>query len=199
MNTYSTESSIDKAFSQDETGDTDVAQWPSNEIVIGTLVSIDEQGQPLVSYNLGKAFASIPALATVLVTAQHIGRQVGLLFAKSNLNTPVLIGYIHSPLHGLLDNIEIAELSDEEQDAFVEQSASSEAVQDNNPLEKNENNNVIVDGNRVILEGKDEVVLKCGEASISLNKNGKIAIRGKYLLNRSTGVNRIVGGSVQVN
>jgi len=59
--------------------------------------------------------------------------------------------------------------------------------------------NAYVDGKRVVLEGREEVVLKCGEASITLTKAGKILICGKYLLNRSTGVNRIMGGSVQVN
>jgi uncharacterized protein (DUF2345 family) len=58
---------------------------------------------------------------------------------------------------------------------------------------------VRVDGKKVVLEAQEEVVLKCGDASITLNKSGKISIRGKYILNRSTGVNRILGGSVQVN
>ena len=50
-----------------------------------------------------------------------------------------------------------------------------------------------------MLEGREEVVIKCGEASITLTKAGKILIRGNYLLNRASGVNRIQGGSVQVN
>jgi len=35
-----------------------------------------------------------------------------------------------------------------------------------------------VDGKRVVLEGNDEVVLKCGEASITLRRDGKIILRG---------------------
>lgn len=58
---------------------------------------------------------------------------------------------------------------------------------------------VRVDGRQLVIEGQDEVVLKCGEASITLSKNGKIALRGKYLLSRASGVNRILGASVQVN
>ncbi|WP_185235821.1 DUF6484 domain-containing protein [Teredinibacter franksiae] len=52
---------------------------------------------------------------------------------------------------------------------------------------------------KLFLEGKDEVVLKCGEASITLTRQGKVILRGKYILSRSSGVNRILGGSVQVN
>ena len=58
---------------------------------------------------------------------------------------------------------------------------------------------ITLDGQRIVLEGKEEVVIKCGEASITLTKAGKILIRGHYLLNRASGVNRIMGGSVQVN
>ena len=56
-----------------------------------------------------------------------------------------------------------------------------------------------VDGERTVIEAKEEIVLKCGKASITLTKAGKIIIRGAYLLSRSSGVNRIKGGSVQIN
>jgi hypothetical protein len=42
-------------------------------------------------------------------------------------------------------------------------------------------------------------VLHCGKASITLTRAGKVIIRGEYVLARSSGVNRIVGGSVQIN
>ena len=56
-----------------------------------------------------------------------------------------------------------------------------------------------VDGERVVLTGKEEVVLKCGKASITLTRAGKILLRGTHLLSRSSGANRIKGGSVQIN
>jgi len=56
-----------------------------------------------------------------------------------------------------------------------------------------------VDGERVVLEGKREVVLRCGEASITLREDGKIVIKGTHLLSRSRWTNRIKGGSVQIN
>lgn len=56
-----------------------------------------------------------------------------------------------------------------------------------------------VDGRRVEIEGKDEVVLRCGEATITLRANGKVVIRGAYVETRSSGTNRIKGGSVQIN
>ncbi len=56
-----------------------------------------------------------------------------------------------------------------------------------------------VDGKRVRLEGQDEVVLRCGKASITLRKNGRVVIRGVQLESRATGRNRIKGGAVLIN
>ena len=56
-----------------------------------------------------------------------------------------------------------------------------------------------VDGERVVLEADREIVLRCGKASITLTRAGKILIRGTYVLSRSSGANRIKGGSVQIN
>ncbi len=56
-----------------------------------------------------------------------------------------------------------------------------------------------VDGRRVRLDGADEIVLRCGQASIVLRRNGRVVIRGTYVETRSAGTNRIKGGSVQIN
>jgi hypothetical protein len=57
----------------------------------------------------------------------------------------------------------------------------------------------IVDGQRVVVEAHDEIVLRCGEASVTLRRNGRVVVRGTYVETRSKGVNRIKGGSVQIN
>jgi hypothetical protein len=56
-----------------------------------------------------------------------------------------------------------------------------------------------VDGERLIVSGKQQIVLRCGKASITLTKEGKVLIQGTYLSSHSSGVNRIKGGSVQIN
>ena len=58
---------------------------------------------------------------------------------------------------------------------------------------------VDVDGERMIVNAKEQLVLRCGKASITLTKAGKVLIKGSYVLSRSSGVNRIKGGSVQLN
>jgi hypothetical protein len=56
-----------------------------------------------------------------------------------------------------------------------------------------------LDGERVVLEGKNEIVLKCGEASITLRRDGRMVLRGAYIETYAKGVNRIKGGSVKIN
>lgn len=58
---------------------------------------------------------------------------------------------------------------------------------------------VDADGMRLVVNAKEQLVLRCGKASITLTKAGKVLIEGDYVLSRSRGVNRIKGGSVQLN
>lgn len=56
-----------------------------------------------------------------------------------------------------------------------------------------------VDGRRVELKAQDELVLRCGDASVTLRRNGRVIIRGAHVETYSTGVNRIKGGQVKIN
>lgn len=58
---------------------------------------------------------------------------------------------------------------------------------------------VDVDGERMIVSAGEQLVLRCGKASITLTRTGKVLIQGSYVLSRSSGVNRVKGGSVQLN
>lgn len=49
------------------------------------------------------------------------------------------------------------------------------------------------------VKARDRLILSCGQASITLTKEGKILLNGRYVSSRSRGVNRISGGSVQIN
>lgn len=152
------------------------------EILIGSLVGINAQGQPLVEYPDNPVRHPLPAISTLGITQQHIGRQVALLFAHGNPNSPVIIGIIHSPLQALLETHEDAPV------AHAEPAPSARPDMD-----------LKIDGKRVVIEGREEIVLQCGGASITLTQAGEILIRGKYLLSSSKGVNWILGNSVRVN
>lgn len=58
---------------------------------------------------------------------------------------------------------------------------------------------VVRDGERLELRAEQEMVLRCGKASITLTRAGKVLIRGEYISSWSSGANRIKGGSVHLN
>jgi hypothetical protein len=58
---------------------------------------------------------------------------------------------------------------------------------------------VEADGERMLVSARDQLVLRCGKASITLTSAGKVLIQGSYVSSRSSGVNWIKGGSVQLN
>lgn len=159
------------------------------EIIIGTLVEIDGRGQPLIDFAQNSTEHALIAMTTLGLTVKHIGRQVALLFANGDLQKPVIMGMIHSPLQDMLESFDQTQ-------SVHEDSRGQNVVEFESDVRVDD---VLIDGKRLVFEAKDEIVFKCGEASITLTKAGKVLIRGKYLLNRSTGVNRIMGGSVQVN
>lgn len=157
------------------------------EIILGELKSLDDNGNVLVDYDCNPDLFPQTAVSTLAVTRQHVGRQVALLFASGDLRRPVIMGFIHNPLDDLLEH-------------FIQKSVpqAEPMVNPANTVEPVDQV-VRVDGRQIVIEGQDEVVLKCGEASITLSKSGKISLRGKYLISRASEVNRILGGSVQVN
>lgn len=56
-----------------------------------------------------------------------------------------------------------------------------------------------VDGHRYLLEAKDEIILRCGEASITLRRDGRIVIRGVQVESHAAGLNRMKGATVKIN
>lgn len=52
---------------------------------------------------------------------------------------------------------------------------------------------------RVLLQSEDELELRCGEAVILLQADGRITLRGQYITSHADAGQRIRGGSVQIN
>ena len=58
---------------------------------------------------------------------------------------------------------------------------------------------VAMDGETLRLTAERDIVLKCGEASLTLRKDGKIVMSGTNVLTSSRGPNRIKGASIALN
>jgi hypothetical protein len=142
-------------------------------VLIGTLAAWDDTGNPLVDYPNSPGECFLPARTIVRLNQAALGREVALMFLDGDPRQPLIIGLL-KPLR--------------EGEAPAEPSVQSP------PAVAAE-----IDGERLVITAKKEIVLQCGHASLTLTKAGKILIRGTYLLSRSSGVNRIKGGSVQIN
>jgi Domain of unknown function (DUF6484) len=58
---------------------------------------------------------------------------------------------------------------------------------------------VQADGERHLIEAEREIVLRCGDASITLTRAGKVIIKGNYILSRASGYNKIKGAAIDIN
>ncbi len=145
------------------------------EVVIGTVVDVNDNGIPQVDYPGNPANSLLDAMTTVPVNKESVGRQAALLFQNGDPGKPLIVGLVRN----FLDDLKV--LSESEQ-------ADDKQFRD-----------AVVDGERIVFTAEKEIVLKCGKASITLTRAGKILIRGAYLSSRSSGTNRIKGGTVHVN
>jgi len=149
----------------------------------GHLTGFDGQGAVLVDFP-GNGAGPVPARLAVVVEPQALQaavaqrQKVVLLFENGDPRLPFIMGLIQEPSATPL------------LDALLESPPPAAAQR---PTEAR------VDGKRVVIEGQDEVVLKCGEASITLRRNGKVIVKGTYLESRATGTHRIKGGTVEIN
>jgi hypothetical protein len=58
---------------------------------------------------------------------------------------------------------------------------------------------VELDGRRVQLQAEEEVVLRCGQASITLRADGQVVIKGTRLTSRASETNKVRGATVLIN
>lgn len=58
---------------------------------------------------------------------------------------------------------------------------------------------VAADGEGLMVSASERLVLRCGKASITLTRAGKVIIEGAYVSAHSSGVVRLKGGAVQLN
>ena len=146
---------------------------------VGTIVKVDENGGVFVDFP-GNPEGSVAArLASSfgvkkLKRAVATGQEVLLAFENNDPRLPIVIDSLCNE---------------------VTQTMGSQAI----ALQTKDLDEILVDGKRVTFDAKEEIVLRCGKASITLTRAGKVLIRGAYLLSRSSGVNRIKGGVVHVN
>ena len=146
---------------------------------VGRLVRWSDAEGPIVDHP-SNPHGPIPARTTVPLDADAVGtavendQEVLLVFEGERSDKPIIVGLVQA------------------RDSHVELK-SPEERRPSTELE------ALVDGKKIALQAEDEITLRCGEASITLQRSGRIVVRGAYVETRSKGVNRIKGGTVRIN
>ena len=155
-------------------------------LLIGKVVSINDHGNPMIAYDVSTHRQPIEALTTVPLNQTTVGKDVAVSFAQNQGGLPIVMGVIRRVLDDVLNLPSASEQT----------SKPDKALTDENSQPKPE---ISVDGNTLELRAADEITLRCGKSSITLNKSGKILIKGEHMLNRTSGSYKIKSGSIQLN
>lgn len=145
----------------------------SSDIRVGRIVDVQD-GRPFVEF-AGTTPGPIPARVAVtgyVADEMHLGYPVLLVLENGDPSRPIIIGLISDVLPG----------------------SPSEATVANNPAETFELN-----GKRLSFEGREEVVLRCGQASITLRADGQVIVKGTRLMSRASETNKVRGATVLIN
>lgn len=58
---------------------------------------------------------------------------------------------------------------------------------------------LVLDMERIVLQGHAEVQLRCGAASVTMRADGKVLVLGTELVSKASATHKIRGASVQIN
>jgi hypothetical protein len=136
---------------------------------IGRLQGFDLLERPLVAKLTACPGLVLPARTTQALRHSQIGQEVVVMFEGGDPHSPIILGVIEP--HAL--------------HPVASPAARAFSVQ--------------ADGERQLIEAEREIVLRCGEASITLTRAGKVIIQGNYILSRSKGVSKIKGAAIDIN
>ncbi len=148
--------------------------------LVGRISAIDADGCALVEF---EGCHGVPVAARSIIDAparagEHpdaiVGAPVLLVFEGGEPTRPIIVGVVRDRLRPEPSRPELK-------------------------LDLDQNRDVVVDGQRLVFDAQQEVLLRCGKSTISMQRDGKVLIRGSHLVSRASGRNRIKGGSINLN
>ena len=161
--------------------DNQAINWQGDEAsaenaAIATIVAIRPDGVAVVDF-ANNPNGPVPARSAVSSPpsgppASYLGAKVLVTFENRDLALPVIIGVVHDSLF-----------------PTVETELPIEAPPDE----------VVLDGEKISLDAKEQITLKCGQSAIILKKDGRVVVKGIEITNRALRSNKIKGGTVRIN
>ena len=144
------------------------------DVRVGRIVDV-QQGRPYVEFDDTETGCSV--LARVAMTGQSnmqnallIGQQVLMALENGDPTLPIIIGVISDVL-----------------------------PKTSSPIHGDIEDGFELNGKRMSFEGREEVVLRCGKASITLRADGQVVVKGTRLMSRASETNKVRGATVLIN
>ncbi len=141
---------------------------------IGRIAGLDDCGRILVDYGQGRCNPArlVAGLNRFeLSTSANKEREVLLNFANGDADRPIIVALMADPLDDLV--------------CLTPDQAQAQDLK--------------VDDETVLIEAHKEIVLKCGQSSILMRKDGKIVLKGIEIVSRAKAANKVKGASVHIN
>jgi len=143
---------------------------------LGRIVALDPDGVRVVfagrpEPTVARVLGSVPP--EQLEAARLDARPILLSFLEGRADAPVIVS--------------LASMADLQPPELPEPEEEVEVVVDGSALE------------REVIEAKDELVLRCGAASITLKADGTVRVTGRDITSWARRRHRIRGGSVAIN
>lgn len=157
-----------------------VKSWTagSGDFCVGEIVQITEDGWAFVDFHgnlMGPVVARLAAEVPPGMDSEDLKKvPVLLVFEKGNPGLPIIVGFVRDRLS--------------RRNTGANGSAAPGKLRE-----------IIVDGERLLLDAKREIVLRCGKGSITINRQGRIVVKGTQVVSRASQSNKIKGASVSIN
>jgi len=145
----------------------------AGHLVLGTVAAIDTEGAIWISLSQVSP-QPVQARTIVDIDPTAIGAEVLLSFPAETDGRPIILG-------------------------FVRDRCTRKAPRAALDLDRDQVDAYYLDKERIEIAAEQEIILRCGESSVTLRKDGKIIIKGMHVISRAKGANKIRGAAVTIN
>lgn len=122
----------------------------------------------------GNPHGPLTAVSTVAIDAAHCDGSVLLVFENSDFRRPVIVGLIR------------------EQPVTDHPKALTE-------LNRGQIVDILVDGEKLVVDAKKEIEIRCGRSSLIMKPDGKVVLKGDDVTTRARRTNKVKGAAVRIN
>lgn len=164
---------IHREKQSEEQNEINIPRGTIDGVLVGLLISVEKNGQIVVDYP-ENPHRPLRARSIINLTKADENEEILLTFENGNPELPIITGLI------------------QKQPVITE--TSKEVL-----LNRENVKDITIDGERIIFDARKEIVLRCGEGSVKIRKDGKIIIKGTNLVSRAKATNKIKGAAVNIN